>query len=82
VEAGARKKVVAVKRLDDLLPALGREFGFSKVSLKKDTQGYDVEVFKGASGCIEMIRGIQSELSVHPRTRGCLTIWRLPRRTR
>ena len=31
-----------------------------------DTQGYDVEVFRGASGCIADVQGIQSELSVQP----------------
>ena len=35
-----------------------------------DTQGYDVEVFRGASGCIGDVRGLQSELSVQPMYQG------------
>lgn len=31
-----------------------------------DTQGYDLEVVKGAQGCIERILAIQSELSIEP----------------
>jgi hypothetical protein len=31
-----------------------------------DTQGFDLQVFRGASGCLDMIFGIQSELSVRP----------------
>jgi hypothetical protein len=31
-----------------------------------DTQGYDLEVFRGASGIISKILGIQSELSIQP----------------
>jgi hypothetical protein len=34
--------------------------------LKMNTQGYDLEVFKGTAGCMDKIRGIQSELSVQP----------------
>lgn len=65
-EKGTRKETVEVKRLDDVLPALVTEFGVSRIFLKMDTQGYDLEVFKGASGCTDMIQGIQSELSVQP----------------
>ncbi|MHB1232214.1 MAG: FkbM family methyltransferase [Burkholderiales bacterium] len=65
-EKGTRKETVEVKRLDNVLPALVTEFGVSRIFLKMDTQGYDLEVFKGASGCIDMIQGIQSELSVQP----------------
>ena len=65
-EDGARKESVAVKRLDQILPALKQEIGVSRVFLKMDTQGYDLEVFKGAAGCIDGILGIQSELSVQP----------------
>lgn len=65
-EQSARKETVPVMRLDDVLPPLVTEFGIARVFLKMDTQGYDLEVFKGASGCIESILGIQSELSVRP----------------
>ncbi|OYV48059.1 MAG: hypothetical protein B7X10_03650 [Burkholderiales bacterium 21-58-4] len=65
-ERDARKELVEVRRLDGIFPSLMQEFGFSSVFLKMDTQGYDLEVFKGASGCIESIRGIESELSIQP----------------
>jgi FkbM family methyltransferase len=66
IENGIRKEIVEVKRLDSILPALVTEFGASRIFLKIDTQGYDLEVFKGASGCTNLIFGIQSELSVQP----------------
>ena len=66
VESGTRKEPVTVKRLDQLLPTLTQELGVSRVFLKMDTQGYDLEVFRGASGCIDGILGLQSELSVQP----------------
>ncbi|MFO1155450.1 MAG: hypothetical protein U1E43_01125 [Rhodospirillales bacterium] len=34
--------------------------------LKVDTQGYDLEVIKGAAGVMQHIVGLQSELSVMP----------------
>ena len=65
-ETGTRKETVTVRRLDQILPALKQDLGVSRVFLKMDTQGYDLEVFKGACGCIDGILGIQSELSVQP----------------
>jgi len=41
-----------------------KDFDSSRVFLKMDTQGYDLEVFRGTSGCIDKIQGIQSELSI------------------
>lgn len=65
-EMNTRKESVRVKRLDSIFHALFTEFGFSNVFLKMDTQGYDLQVFSGASGCIDKIHGIQSELSIQP----------------
>ncbi|MEJ7670363.1 MAG: FkbM family methyltransferase [Casimicrobiaceae bacterium] len=62
----ARKELVEVRRLDNMLPSLMTDFESSRVFLKMDTQGYDLEVFRGASGCIENIQGMQSELSIQP----------------
>ena len=31
-----------------------------------DTQGYDLEVFNGSLGCLDMIFGVQTEISVLP----------------
>ncbi|HEV2612552.1 MAG TPA: FkbM family methyltransferase [Noviherbaspirillum sp.] len=65
-EKNTRSEQVAVKRLDAMFPALISGLGCKNVFLKMDTQGYDLEVFKGASDCISSIKGLQSELSVQP----------------
>lgn len=65
-ERGARKELVKVRRLDNMLPSLMKDFESSRVFLKMDTQGYDLDVFRGTSGCIDKIQGIQSELSIQP----------------
>lgn len=65
-DRGGRKEQVQVLRLDGLLPRLREEMGFARVFLKMDTQGYDLEVFRGAADCMDSIFGIQSELSVLP----------------
>jgi FkbM family methyltransferase len=57
---------VEVQTLNALLPDLQRRFGFSRPFLKMDTQGFDLEVFAGASQVSHLIVGIQSELSVDP----------------
>ena len=67
---GARREVVDVKRLDTMLDDLLKATGCSRPFLKMDTQGYDLEVFKGASGCIDRILGLQSELSIRPLYKG------------
>lgn len=55
---------VQVNRLDDIFPALVQGIETPKVFLKMDTQGFDLEVFNGASGCLDYIKGIQSEISI------------------
>jgi FkbM family methyltransferase len=57
---------VEIKRLDALFPELVKDIPNPQTFLKMDTQGYDLEVFKGATGCVEEIVGLQSELSVQP----------------
>lgn len=61
-----RAELVEIRRLDGLLPSLLDGLDVARIFLKMDTQGYDLEVFKGASGCLERIQGIQSEISVQP----------------
>lgn len=65
-EKDARQEVVEVRRLDSILPSLLKDSGLSRVFLKMDTQGYDLEVFRGAAECMANIQGIQSELSIQP----------------
>jgi FkbM family methyltransferase len=57
---------VEVRRLDDVLRAAVDGLVAPRVFLKLDTQGYDLEVFEGASGVLDRIVGLQSELSVIP----------------
>lgn len=42
----------------------------TRTFLKLDTQGYDLRVFEGAAGCINWVRGLETELSVRPRYEG------------
>jgi FkbM family methyltransferase len=65
-EQNCRTETIEIRRLDGLLPSILADLDVSRVYLKMDTQGFDLEVFKGASGCVEKIQGIQSELSVQP----------------
>jgi len=62
-----RRETVEMKRLDTLFEALLAPIPAPpRIFLKMDTQGYDVEVIKGAGQYIGQIQGIQSELSVVP----------------
>jgi FkbM family methyltransferase len=51
---------VRVERLDSIAPDEQNLF------LKLDTQGFDLEVLRGARGCLDRICAIQSEISVIP----------------
>ncbi|HEX9947264.1 MAG TPA: FkbM family methyltransferase [Allosphingosinicella sp.] len=55
---------VEVQTLATLLPQLKARHQFSRPLLKMDTQGFDVEVFRGAAGVYQDIVAIQSELPV------------------
>ena len=53
---------IQLKRLDAVLPQLLEGIRSPRVFLKIDTQGHDVSVVKGASGVLDIIAGLQSEL--------------------
>jgi FkbM family methyltransferase len=55
---------VEVQTLTGLLPQLKARHRFSRPLLKMDTQGFDLEVFRGAAGVHQDIVAIQSELPV------------------
>jgi FkbM family methyltransferase len=57
---------VRMKRLDSIIDSLLEDIVRPRVFLKIDTQGYDLKVVEGASGCMERILGLQSEISVTP----------------
>ena len=54
-----RQVSVPIRRLDAVLPTT------DDVLLKIDTQGHDLEVLAGASGCLHQVRALLIELSVH-----------------
>ena len=57
---------VNVKGLDSIFEDLIHSIEAPKVFMKMDTQGYDIEVVRGAGVFIQNILGIQSEISVKP----------------
>lgn len=57
---------IETKRLDEMFADIQSKHPFKNAFLKIDTQGFDLEVFEGASGCLDNIRGIQTEISVMP----------------
>jgi FkbM family methyltransferase len=60
------KERVSVRRLDGLWNSELADIHDRRIFLKMDTQGFDLEVFRGASGCIDKIIGLASELSIRP----------------
>ena len=59
----AHKEVVEVRRLDAVFPAIVPHPD-ARVFLKSDTQGFDMHVVRGGSGCLERIPALQLELSI------------------
>jgi FkbM family methyltransferase len=57
---------VIVTRLDAVFAKYTESIGEPRVYLKLDTQGWDLEVLKGATGCLHHIQALQSEMSVKP----------------
>ena len=57
---------VEIRSLDSIIGEITRFVPESRVYLKMDTQGYDLEVLKGASELVKNIIALQSELSVQP----------------
>jgi FkbM family methyltransferase len=60
-----RSERVQIRRLDDLRSELDIR-PTSRVYLKMDTQGWDLEVLRGARECLPLVHAIQSEVSVLP----------------
>ncbi len=57
-------ETVEVQMLDAILPELARRLGFKRPYLKLDTQGFDIEVLRGAKRSLPMMRALQTEASV------------------
>jgi FkbM family methyltransferase len=60
------QEVVPVRRLDDVLDEVAPDHTRRRVFLKMDTQGYDLEVFKGLGNKLKHVVAIQSEVSLIP----------------
>ena len=59
-----RTEQVTVRRLDTLLPEMLTGSARGNVYLKMDTQGWDLEVLRGATEVLDWIPALQSEVSV------------------
>ncbi len=64
--AASAVESVQVRRLDDLLPELVPDYRSRRIFLKMDTQGFDLEVFKGLGELQSCVAALQSEVSVIP----------------
>lgn len=53
---------IQLRRMDTVLPQLIEEIQSPRVFVKMDTQGHDVNVIRGATGVLDKIVGLQSEL--------------------
>jgi FkbM family methyltransferase len=67
-------ETVSVRRLDAIFPDCVRGVEQPRVFLKMDTQGWDLEVLEGATGCLDQIVAIQTELAVKPTYQGMPTL--------
>jgi len=65
---------VPMRRLSGMMEMFFPRIGVSRPFLKLDTQGYDIEVFRGAGDRINEILGIQCELSLIPLYEGMPSI--------
>jgi FkbM family methyltransferase len=61
-----RTESVRMERLDDIFAKYVAHLQQPRVYLKMDTQGWDLEVLKGADGCLASILALQSEIAVRP----------------
>ena len=55
---------VPVRRMDVFLPQILPDWGNRRIFVKCDTQGFDLEVIRGAEGTLPRVYGMQSEIAV------------------
>lgn len=70
VGEGGTTEEVQVKRLDDIIKTNAETGVKERYFLKLDTQGFDLEVFKGSTALLGEVEGLLSELSVLPLYQG------------
>ncbi len=61
-----RTERVQVVRLDSIIDEIVEGIEEPRIYLKVDTQGYDLQVLEGASGCLQLVLGLQSEIAPKP----------------
>lgn len=61
-----KKESVRVRRFEDVFGEINEHYGFSHPYMKIDTQGFDLEVIRGAGNSLADIAVIQCEVSVIP----------------
>jgi hypothetical protein len=57
-------ELVTVRTLDVVMPVLQERIGFERPYLKIDTQGFDIEVLRGARDSLPEVKALQTEASV------------------
>ena len=62
----ATRHALSIERLDAVFAESVVGLANPRVYLKMDTQGWDLEVLKGAAGCLDYILALQSEMAVWP----------------
>jgi FkbM family methyltransferase len=63
---GTTEEMVVVRRIDDVLAEEAPAIAGRRILVKMDTQGYDMEVFRGLGERLESVVAIQSEVSLIP----------------
>ncbi len=61
-----RQEIVAVRTLDRVFDDIERQYASRSVYLKLDTQGFDLEVLRGAPRTLQRVTALQTEASVRP----------------
>lgn len=59
-------EALQIRCLDEVLPGIIGHIPSPRIFLKMDTQGFDLEVWKGARNSRSQIVGLQSEIAVQP----------------
>jgi FkbM family methyltransferase len=59
-------ETIQVRRLESVFPEVTAGLGEVRVFLKMDTQGFDLEVVRGAGTALDRVVGLQSEVSCLP----------------
>jgi len=69
-----RVEKVQIRRLESILDGILTARPAARVFLKMDTQGYDLQVVRGAGKRVNAIRALQSEMAARPTYQGMPTL--------